>query len=446
MRAAELWILAYLLNSLWQVPLVFCAAWLVASMTRPIGVRMEHRVWALALSLQVLLPVCSLHVGRLSQFASSIVSWMHGGSGTDGVVRVVTGPPNVAEAALLRLPSAVLWTMLMVYAGSVLYFAARLAWGAWKTEAIRRSAAALNYNDEWSGVMAKLDRPLQAKLSSLHIATSQRIAGPAMLGVFRPTLLLPPAFVERLSQEELYALLGHELAHIQRHDFAKNLFYGFMSLPIAYHPLLWLTRARLTETRELTCDAMAANSAGGQENYARSLLRLAAILSGLADRAEPQITHAVGIFDANNFERRVMRLTRKQLPIGRARQAFVVLACLLVAFSTCLSALAWRIDVNSPPQKTVKRVAVSDKNLTLVHKVDPVYPEEAKKEGLSGSVVLALHISKDGVVENIRVVKGSRVFQASALDAVKQWRYQPFLLNGDPIAVDTQVTVEFSPK
>lgn len=156
--------------------------------------------------------------------------------------------------------------------------------------------------------------------------------------------------------------------------------------------------------------------------------------------------HAVGIFDSNNFERRVMRLTEKQLPISCVRRALITVACLLVAFSTCASALAWRMDVNAPPQKKVKRVAVADKMLTLTHKVDPVYPEEAKKEGLSGEVVLALHISKDGTVENIRVVKGPQVFQHSALDAVKQWRYQPFLLNGDPIAVDTQVTVVFSPK
>jgi TonB family protein len=292
--------------------------------------------------------------------------------------------------------------------------------------------------------MAKLDRALQVKIMELHIATSERIAGPAMLGVRRQTLLLPPGFAARLSEDELHALLGHELAHVRRCDFAKNLFYGLVSLPVAYHPLLWLTRARLAETRELVCDAMAVGAAGGEGNYARSLLRLAAILSGISNRAEPGIMHAVGIFDANNFERRVMRLTEKQLPIGGARRVFITAACLLVAFSACASALAWRVDVNAPPQKTVKRIAVAEKYLTLLHEVRPVYPPEAKKARIDGSVVLAVSIAADGTVHATHVVSGPVPLRASAMDAVKQWKYRPYLLNGDPIAVDTQVTVVYS--
>ncbi len=446
MRAVELWILAYMLNSLWQVPLVFCAAWLAARMVRGIGVRMEHRVWVAALLMQVLLPMCAFRIENIWPYVSGLISWIRGGSGADGAVRVVFGTTHVPEMGLLRLPSLALWAMVVTYAGSVLYFAARFAWGAWKTESIRRSATVFEPTGEWNGAVAKLDDALRAKIGKLHVATSERIAGPAMLGVWKQTLLLPPDFAARLNEEEVRSLLGHELAHMQRHDFAKNLFHGLALLPIAYHPLLWLTKVRLAETRELICDAMAAETAGGHGNYARSLLRLAAVLSGLPDRTQPGIMHAVGIFDTNNFERRVMRLTEKQLPINGMRRMFITAACLLVAFSTCASALAWRMEVNTPEQKKVKRVAVADKMLVLTHRVDPVYPEAAKKDGVSGEVVLALHISKDGVVADISVVKGPQVFQTSALDAVRQWRYQPFLLNGDPIAVDTQVTVVFAPK
>lgn len=141
-----------------------------------------------------------------------------------------------------------------------------------------------------------------------------------------------------------------------------------------------------------------------------------------------------------------MQLREKQFPVTSARRAIVAVVCVLAAIATCASALAWRVDVNAPSQKAVKRVAVAEKYMTLTHQVNPVYPEEAKKDKLSGSVVLAVHVSKDGVVENLRVVKGPKVFQTSALDAVRQWRYRPYLLNGDPIEVDTQVTVVFESK
>lgn len=446
MKIAETWVLAYLLNSLWQVPLVFCAAWLAARIARSAGPKMEHRVWAAALLLQVVIPMCSFRIENAWRFAWNLISWMRGGSGTDGLVRIVLGPAHVSEAALLRLPPPVLWTLMTLYAGGTLYFAARFTWGAWTTEIIRKSAKVIELTDEWKSAMAKLDCALQAKLNALHVATSHRITGPAMVGVRSSTLLLPPGFIERLREEDLRALLGHELAHMQRHDFAKNLLYGLVSLPVAYHPLLWLTRTNLAETRELVCDAAAANAAGGQGNYAHSLLRLAAILSGLCDLREPGIMHAVGIFDTNNFERRIMRLTEKQLSISGARKVLVTAACLVVAFSTCASTLAWRMDVNAPEQKTVKRIAVAEKYMTLTHQVDPVYPEEAKRDKLNGSVVLAVRVGKDGAVENLHVVKGPKVFQESALDAVKQWRYRPYLLNGNPIEVDTQVTVAFESK
>jgi hypothetical protein len=62
MRVFELWILVYLFNSLWQVPLVFCAALAAARLARPAGPRMEHRVWVSTLLLEALLPLCHFNL------------------------------------------------------------------------------------------------------------------------------------------------------------------------------------------------------------------------------------------------------------------------------------------------------------------------------------------------------------------------------------------------
>lgn len=73
----------------------------------------------------------------------------------------------------------------------------------------------------------------------------------------------------------------------------------------------------------------------------------------------------------------------------------------------------------------------------------PQYPAIARSARIQGSVVLAASISKSGSIENLRVVSGPPMLQAAALDAVRTWRYKPYLLNGEPVAVDTTVTVIF---
>jgi len=79
----------------------------------------------------------------------------------------------------------------------------------------------------------------------------------------------------------------------------------------------------------------------------------------------------------------------------------------------------------------------------LLYKVVPRYPAIPLEIHLEGTVVLQATISKAGTIENLRVVSGSPLLQQAALDAVAQWRYRPYLLNGQPVEVETTVNVEF---
>lgn len=76
-------------------------------------------------------------------------------------------------------------------------------------------------------------------------------------------------------------------------------------------------------------------------------------------------------------------------------------------------------------------------------KVDPVYPAEAKTNRLEGSVVLSAKIGPDGTVQDLQAISGPGVLRQPALDAVRQWTYRPYLLNGNPVAVLTTVTINF---
>jgi protein TonB len=73
-----------------------------------------------------------------------------------------------------------------------------------------------------------------------------------------------------------------------------------------------------------------------------------------------------------------------------------------------------------------------------------VYPPIARAAHVSGAVVLHAIISKTGTVQNLQVISGPEMLRASALDAVRNWRYKPYLLNGDPTEVETTITVNFN--
>jgi len=80
---------------------------------------------------------------------------------------------------------------------------------------------------------------------------------------------------------------------------------------------------------------------------------------------------------------------------------------------------------------------------SLIHPIDPSYPPIAKAAGIQGSVILAAVIGRDGSVQNLQVVSGHPLLVQAALNAVSQWRYRPYILNGAPIEVDTRITVNF---
>jgi protein TonB len=96
--------------------------------------------------------------------------------------------------------------------------------------------------------------------------------------------------------------------------------------------------------------------------------------------------------------------------------------------------------------EAAKRVSISAGIAVglLVQKTPPVYPAIAKSAHISGTVVIQATISKSGSIENSRVVSGPTMLRQSALDAVKTWRFRPYLLDGQPVEVETTVNVVFN--
>jgi periplasmic protein TonB len=99
-----------------------------------------------------------------------------------------------------------------------------------------------------------------------------------------------------------------------------------------------------------------------------------------------------------------------------------------------------------PPKPTQTRIRVGGnvQQAKMLRMVQPLYPAIAKTAHISGTVILHAIISKDGNVEQLEYVSGPPLLMRAAMDAVKQWRYQPTTLNNDPVEVDTTISVVFS--
>ena len=321
----------YFINSLWQLPLLVLAAWLVVRITRP-NVVAQHALWLGTLALGVLMPlrgIDSLESPTLAHIAASprLVPDAPAQFPTSTLDSPETAPTrerslrSIATLQIhpIHLESRTMDWLIGLYGMSVAFGIARLVHG-WL--AARRLVA------------TAMEQPLTMLESSLLQACAKRIelpanriprvrlladcsASPMVIGLRNPVLLLPESLSHRsdpaFDDQALTAVMLHELAHIRRRDYLANLLARIVALPIAYHPATQAIHARIRQTREMICDAAAAQALASRSSYARSLLALA---EGLV--SPPQPVEAVGLFDhtRNSLEERIMKLTEQKLPLN----------------------------------------------------------------------------------------------------------------------------------
>ena len=94
-----------------------------------------------------------------------------------------------------------------------------------------------------------------------------------------------------------------------------------------------------------------------------------------------------------------------------------------------------------PPPHSLRVSRMMEGN--LIHRVQPVYPHIAQQARIQGTVILRANINRVGAIENLEVITGHPLLSPAAVAAVKQWRYRPYVLNGEPVEVETQITVNF---
>ncbi|MGA8160476.1 MAG: M56 family metallopeptidase [Acidobacteriaceae bacterium] len=429
----------YAVNALWQVPLIACAGWGASRLLGRLGPRAQHRVWVATLLLSMALPVVAAvavavgSIGFPSVGAAPVSLAM--GPGAGGAM---------ARGASLVLPGWLLWCVCALYAGAVLYFAGRLAWMALQTRVLVGESVPAALPDT---LLMAWERCGPAfGLESIMLRASGRLRGVVTAGTRRTVIVLPEGFVESCTEQEFLSAMGHECAHIRRRDSLKNLLYEAASVVTAFHPVTWMVKAQVAETRELICDAMAVETLVDVQSYTQSLLRLAERM--LAPGADP--IHAIGMFDANVLEKRIMWMKAKKQSVGRPAQWALTVGAALVLGSVAAAGASMGRGVaaqtashDGTDQGKVYRPGGDVTNPVLTYAPDPDFPK-AEKTSKGGVCVVGLVVDAHGMPQEVHVVRSLKAdFDANALAVVRQYRFKPGMRKGQPVAVRINIEVNY---
>ena len=309
----------FLVNSIWQAPLIATIAALCSRVMRRTPSVYRHAMWVAALGLCLGLPLISLwsSVDEPSSLSRTSFQVKADDGGLGGQSELAHKPFSFLSPKHnrpLSFTPFITWLLIGCYVGFLVFRAARIGWS------LRRS---LKFRDACD--LRSLPTPLfeiahrytQAyRLQDIAIRCSpEGTLGPVTLSFPQPTLILPERFFTQVSEADFSSALCHELAHVQRHDFLLNLLYELLSVPVSFHPAVIWIKNHIALTRELACDEAAAAKLATPSGYARSLLNISQSLDTGTSQAQPN--WALGLFDTNILEQRIMNLLATRNRIGR---------------------------------------------------------------------------------------------------------------------------------
>jgi TonB family protein len=332
-------ILTFVLNAVWQIPLLAGGAALGVWLLRRWPAQFHYRVWVSALVLSVLLPMWSLREPlrtRADKMAASPALTQADSAGpvlprtpvTDALRPPTTatslyedfsGRPQPRTLAVV-VPQPIARWVTLCYLLMFFWCGARLllAWG--KTRDLRRAACEHPLPERVRGIVARCRATLGVRRVSILVSSTLRC--PVTVGTVRPAIILPEYLFQPAEEANLTAALAHEMAHVRRRDFASNLLLETLYLPVTFHPLAaWLKRA-IEDAREMACDEVAAGFLVDSQTYARSLVSMATAMAQPVPRPRPD--YSLGVFDGNNLEKRVMRILKRKPHSGRWSAALAI--------------------------------------------------------------------------------------------------------------------------
>jgi TonB family protein len=337
----------------------------------------------------------------------------------------------------------------------VLGIAGRLGWlglGVMTLGRLRRSAPPL-----WPRPAA-VDEASELVGADAEFRITPVVAHPVTFGETRPIVVVPEQFGS-FADHQQKAVACHELVHVRRHDWLRTAADELVRSVFWFHPALWWLFDQIHLTREQVVDHEVVRLLGSRQPYLEALLRLAA-------PARRPILRPAPLFLTRAHLPQRIALLLKEVHMSRSRLVISFLAMAVVLlFGGRLVVGAFPLHAGATPSEARQAAQQAKPGQTApgqqaarpgvptqapkpasarpprkIHDVKPVYPPEAKEKGIAGTVVLEATMDAAGTVTDVKALKGHDLLVPAAIEAVRQWRFEP--LPGTPKRIMT-VTVRF---
>jgi TonB family protein len=390
-----------IVNHLWQSTLIAAAIGALAATLRDHGAHVRYWLWCAA-SVKFLVPF-------------SLLAWLGSTLGRpDRPLVDLADLPVTLSVIAEPMPAAMGWTTLALALLGVWAVGFAAVVGRWVARALKVRAL-LQASVPYAGALPRI-------AAGPAVRTSAALVEPALVGVFRPVLLLPNGIGEHLTRAQLDAVIAHELTHWRRRDNLTAALHMLVEAMLWFHPLVWWIGGRLIEERERACDEAVVREGHDGRAYAEAILNVCERY--VASRLEC----AAGVSGAD-LKRRVLEIARNRamsvLPIEK-KLLLGTLALATVMLPIVFGAVSGRIEAQgnpTPPADPMPLVRIA-----------PNYPPQALAAGLDGEVTLEFTIAANGTTKDIFVVESSTPeFEEPAIVALSRWRYQPQTDSGPPV-------------
>jgi TonB family protein len=438
-----------LMTHLWQSTLCACIAALLAFALRRASARARHSVWLFA-SIKFLIPFSALvlaggYVGMwTSAFAMSDLSLAVRRIGETlprWTLDVAAGP-----AAALELSGIGVLTLALAWASGAAALSA-WRWKQWRcVSRLARAATQLESGREVEALQRVTTSHGHGRIGIFHCQSNVE---PGILGIIRPILLWPAGLSDRLTNDELDAVLRHELSHVARRDNLSALLHSIVETVFWFHPAVWWIGSRLIEERERACDEDVVRMGTEERSYAESILKVC----GFCLRAPATFLAGVG---GSHLTERIERILSGSRP-GYMRSTRLLLGAAAIA-AAGVPLGAGMLNAHremalaapgSPQEQTVYRPGNGVTAPRLVREVKPQYTREAMAAKIEGIVRLEAVVLESGDVGDVTVTGSLDAVYGlddAAVEALKQWRFVPGTKDKKPVAVLIEVEMSFTLK
>jgi len=380
---------------------------------------------------QVLLVTCLL--------LPLVQPWQHLGTGTAGTVtsRIFIDSAGAA-ARLATFPAARLVFFVLAF-GAV----GRMAWLALGCAKLARYRQTARKFEPLPYVILELGAQLGV---APEFGISEEIQCPATFGLRRPVILFPSQFAS-MEADRQQAIVGHEMLHVARRDWAFHLAEEFILAGFWFHPAVWWLVSQIRLSREQLVDRQVVELTRSRKPYLYALVEIA------VGRGAARALLAPAFLNECQLAERIRALVKEDAMSKRRiaiTLAGVVVLTLLAGLASVrafpLKGGAVAASPNNPPPAP-KVCNVTDKGVTgpvPIYKPDPPYTSAAKAAKTQGIVQLQVIVGVDGTVTNVKVIQPlDKGLTDNAVETIKTWKFRPAMKSGKPVPCKVSVEVSF---